>query len=218
MFVLFLKSHTMVLIKNQKGSPNIRSVRKAFNDNIGKYIENNNLEILVKNNEGEIYPDAVVNVTGISLTEDIEKELDKFETFKEVKLNFFDLNADIHVDEKVKYINDYLFSDLNCDNGVVHAKRPKNKETILKTIKAVNGKAYYSIEGKSKANEELTLTDTKITKNKTYATKHEDLKEDKQSVIKNISNDEFFSVNITDDAKKVYEVNLGKITKYVKKE
>lgn len=48
MFVLFLKDHRMLLVKNQKGSPNISNLKTAFKDNLEKYIRDKNTKIKKK--------------------------------------------------------------------------------------------------------------------------------------------------------------------------
>ncbi|MGN0606796.1 MAG: hypothetical protein ACI4JM_09770 [Oscillospiraceae bacterium] len=90
-FIVILKNHKMVLIKNEKESPDIRSFQKTYRSAINNYIYKYN-----KNAEdSDLLPTATVNIVDIPLLSDIKSVLKDTKKIRSVKLRFFPLNNDI---------------------------------------------------------------------------------------------------------------------------
>lgn len=72
--MIFLKNHRMVLVKNQKGSPDIRSFKSTFSGVIHKYISIENKCRKEKHQQMLLRPKNVA-VTGIKTKQSIKEVL-----------------------------------------------------------------------------------------------------------------------------------------------
>lgn len=70
-FIIFLKNHRMVLVKNESGSPDIRSFQKTVRDILSKYTHAQNRG---KAKEEKL-PFAIVNIVDIPLKDSIDEVL-----------------------------------------------------------------------------------------------------------------------------------------------
>lgn len=75
-FIIFLKNHRMILVRNESQSPDIRSFQATIRSLLYNYISNENQKIKEKDKK---LPHALVNIVDIPLPQDIE------ETLKDVK-------------------------------------------------------------------------------------------------------------------------------------
>ena len=90
-FIIFLKNHRMVLVKNESGSPDIRSFQKTVRDILSKYIHAQNRG---KAKEEKL-PFAIVNIVDIPLKDSIDEVLRNINKINWLKLRFFPLNNDL---------------------------------------------------------------------------------------------------------------------------
>lgn len=90
-FIIFLKNHRMVLVKNESGSPDIRSFQKTVRDILSKYTHAQNRG---KAKEEKL-PFAIVNIVDIPLKDSIDEVLRNINKINWLKLRFFPLNNDL---------------------------------------------------------------------------------------------------------------------------
>ena len=81
----------MVLVKNESGSPDIRSFQKTVRDILSKYIHAQNRG---KAKEEKL-PFAIVNIVDIPLKDSIDEVLRNINKINWLKLRFFPLNNDL---------------------------------------------------------------------------------------------------------------------------
>lgn len=90
-FVIFLKNHRMVLVRNEKSSPDVRSFQKTVRDMLFAYIRKNNRD---REREDKL-PEAFVNIVDIPMRDSIEEVLRNVRKVDSLKLRFFPLNNDL---------------------------------------------------------------------------------------------------------------------------
>lgn len=93
-FIIFLKNHRMVLVRNESSSPDIRSFQATVRSVLNRFIREKNKEE-DRNNDNR-FPYALVNIVDIPLKEDIETLLKEVEKINWISLRFFPLNNDIN--------------------------------------------------------------------------------------------------------------------------
>lgn len=91
-FIIFLKNHRMILVKNESSSPDIRSFQKTVRDIISKYTREQNRGKTQK----EKLPLAIVNIVDIPLRESIDEVIKQINKINWLRLRFFPLNNDIN--------------------------------------------------------------------------------------------------------------------------
>lgn len=67
-FIIFLINHRMVLVKNEKLSPDIRSFQRTYRSAINHFISVHNKNV----EKYERFPDAIVNIVDIPMMDDIK--------------------------------------------------------------------------------------------------------------------------------------------------
>lgn len=132
-FCIYLKNHRMYLVRNQNGSPDIKSFRSTVQYILKEFVNNLN-----KNLEKEEYPIPYLEVIGIPLKANIKKELDKVETIKSITLNFFPLNGDTDFSEAFSNIS-IIRQNLDSKTGKVIYNSPKNKSNVGELISQTRG-------------------------------------------------------------------------------
>lgn len=91
-FIIFLKNHRMILVRNESQSPDIRSFQATIRSLLYNYISNENQKIKEKDKK---LPHALVNIVDIPLPQDIEETLKDVSKINWLKIRFFPLNNDI---------------------------------------------------------------------------------------------------------------------------
>lgn len=89
-FYIFLRNHRMILIRNQKGSPDLRSFRVTVNKIITSYIKQHNS----KENCENILPEANIEIIGIPTLETWNNIFRNVIKVRGLELRFFPLNGD----------------------------------------------------------------------------------------------------------------------------
>lgn len=79
-FVIFLKNHRMVLVRNQKGSPDLRLFASTFSQTLKYYRQEQNK--VRKEQNQDILPDYIVTVRGIISRASIEEVMEKVKKIK----------------------------------------------------------------------------------------------------------------------------------------
>lgn len=127
-FIIFLKNHRMVLVKNEKISPDIRSFQRTYRFAINHFINVHN-----KNNKSDIFPNAIVNIVDIPLMEDIETALKDVKKIHRINLRFFPLNNDMDFTSVYKDVRNVMgFTVTNSANLALNS--PKSKENVCELL------------------------------------------------------------------------------------
>lgn len=148
-FILLLENHRLILCGNQKGSPTISNFQSLMRNSINKIIKDNNK---VCETGHELPPLYEFEVIELPKTEDIKKNIEKFESISKFSLKIVSLNNDILDDnffedlQKLKDISGSKSSELNLTN-------PENKSFISEAIEKSAGLATFTLEAREKKGE-----------------------------------------------------------------
>jgi hypothetical protein len=134
-FYIFLKNHRMILIRNQKGSPDLRSFRVTADKIITTYIKRYN------SNESNIncLPEANVNVIGIPTLETWNNIFSKVEKVRGLELKFFPLNGDKNYSNITSILNGVLLKDTGAKQGTVKMGACENINGVREIVSNLDG-------------------------------------------------------------------------------
>ncbi|MCY8913184.1 hypothetical protein MOE47_09635 [Bacillus atrophaeus] len=155
-FLINLKNHRMVLVKNQKGSPTLKNFSVTARDKIKTFIREEN------NVREEKLPNVNLNVVAIPFKGAIEEELKKVKKIKNVTLRFYPLNGDIIDNETVDYLTESL-EKLGSKTGNITYNTPDNKDNVVSIIKDTKGLMKPTIRVKFNNGTSGTLKDDSFT-------------------------------------------------------
>lgn len=137
-FIIFLKNHRMILVRNESLSPDIRSFQSTVGTILNKYIRKINRE--EKSNKSNHLPHAIVNIVDIPLKDDIKSLLNGIEKINWVQLRFFPLNNDLDSLPVAQAIKDEM---KKVGSKTAHAKfnSPDSKQGVQKLLEDTAGLA-----------------------------------------------------------------------------
>lgn len=137
LFSIFLKNHRMVLVKNQKGSPDIRFFSSSIKQVLNNYIrKENNIR---NESEEELLPYPIMNIVGIPMRESIEDALKKVSQINKLTLRFYPLNGDIDFSDLFEGMTSELRKKVGSRTGSVVLNSPKSKAGIIDVLTAAQG-------------------------------------------------------------------------------
>lgn len=162
-FMIFLKNHRMVLVRNETGSPDIRSFQKTVREILSTHIREENRK---REKENKL-PIAIVHIVDIPLKDNIAEVLKNVNKVNWFKLRFFPLNNDLDPLPLAKYVRDDMRIVGSKTTNIVF-NTPASKNGITKVIEETGGLAEASLlvtdeEGeKRRITEEAFTSTTKI--------------------------------------------------------
>lgn len=170
LFMIFLKNHRMMLVKNQKGSPDIRSFNSTIYKVINKYVANENQKRKSEEKELLLRPQNIT-VTGIKTKESIKEVLKEVEKVESVTLRFYPLNGEWDLDPLYGIIDDTR-RKLNSKTGRMVFNSPGNTDAVVKIIEESDGMAetqmkvrYATDSSLSGTKKRATIKDYQISEN-----------------------------------------------------
>ncbi len=187
LFMIYLKNHRMVLVKNQKGSPDIRSFKSTFSGVMHKYISLENKYRKKENTEMLLRPKNVA-VTGIKTRQSIKEVLKDVEKIEQVTMKFFPLNGEWDMDYVIGPVNN-VRKKLESKTGRMVFNSPKNMDAVAEYIEKSEGlvetqmKVRYSDNGRTyeKHSRRATIKDSQISEDMNIDIKN-DLKDSYEEV------------------------------------
>lgn len=206
-FIIFLKNHRMLLVRNEAQSPDVRSFQATVRDMLNNYIRQENRN---KDKDHKL-PHALVNIVDIPLKSTIEDVLKGVQKINWLKFRFFPLNNDK---------NPFLFAEgidremksIQSKHAHVQFTSPESKEEIVHLIDQSSGLALATLEvrdsegNKTKIKEEQFTTSTKISFGRDI------IAEDDQYIIIQAKKDSAITVQSVENAT-LYERFLAVIKK-----
>lgn len=145
-FIIFLKNHKMILIKNQSSSPDIRSFQSTMRTVIGRFIGRENKKR--KLNNLPLLPAADVNIVDMVLPDSIENFMQNIDKIDYLRLNFFPLNNESDDSPATEAIRRAM-ADLRADrsNWTIPSPKSISEVTHLVAHTTESGLAVATIEG-----------------------------------------------------------------------
>lgn len=135
-FYIFLKNHRMILIRNQKGSPDLRSFRVTVNKIVSSYISNYNLS----KEGGKKLPEANINIIGIPTVETWNNIFSRIQKVRGLELRFFPLNGDKKYSNLTSSLIEVFLKDTGAKQGTVKVgacKKPNGVRDIVSELDGV---------------------------------------------------------------------------------
>ena len=159
-FVIYLRNHRMVLVKNEKNSPDLRSFNATISYIINEYIRNEN-KIRKENKKDKklcvLLPPANINVVGLPKdSKSIKDELDSLKKITLVTLRFFPLNSDIDTSEFTSAFRN-IQKKVGAERGSTIFPSPKNNDGLAKIITETEGTIASKISGVTADGETVTI-------------------------------------------------------------
>lgn len=137
LFVIHLRNHRMILVKNQKGSPDLKNFSSTFSKMVVSYIRSEN-EIR-KEKELELLPLPVINIVGIPMRETIEDALKKLKKINKLTLRFYPLNGDMDFSGLFDGITSDLRKTVGSKKGSLVLNSPTSIDGVIEVIDAAQG-------------------------------------------------------------------------------
>lgn len=157
-FMIYLKNHRMVLVKNQSSSPDIRSFSSTFREILGEYIKTENRKR--KQEERKLLPYAMVSVNGIKTAASVREALKNVEKIESITFKLRPLNSEWDYEGSVfGSIDKEIRKTIQSKKGTMSFPSPQSKEGVAEIIEASQG--LVKTEMKVKYNTDVSLSGTK---------------------------------------------------------
>lgn len=137
LFIIYLKNHRMILVKNQNSSPSIKSFGLALRAILSKYVKEKNK--ILRQNKEVLLPFPIVNVTGVKTSEGIKKALENVEKINELIFKFYPLNAEWDFSPVFGNIDEKIRKSIAAKGGRMVFPSPKSKDGVAEVIEATEG-------------------------------------------------------------------------------
>lgn len=199
-FIIFLKNHRMVLVRNESQSPDIRSFQATVRTILNKYIQEKNRTIKDKNRK---LPYALVNIVDIPLQEDIEEVLKSVKKINLLKFRFFPLNNDINPIPIAQNINNEM-KKIMSKRAHVQFTSPESKAEVKELIKESAGLAVATLEVQDANGNKTKIKEGQFTSNKKIAFSGDILAEDDSYIINQAKQDTVIT-QVSEDNLLLYE-------------
>lgn len=133
-FCIFLRNHRMILIRNEKESPDIRSFRVTVNSVLNKFIALKN-----KKENLNILPKANVNIIDIPTRESWNAIFKNAIKVTKLELKFFPLNGDKNYNAIVNVLTEDLLPVVGAKNGKVSTGVCQNPDGVEEIVSNLDG-------------------------------------------------------------------------------
>lgn len=140
-FLIYLKNHRMMLVKNQNGSPDTRAFSFAFRTVVDKYIRNQNDLIRESEDEKTFLPYVRVKVAGIKTAASIAEALKDVEKITELTLKFYPLNSEWDYGNVFGDIDSKIRKVIGSEKGRMIFPSPANIEGVASVIESTEAMA-----------------------------------------------------------------------------
>lgn len=169
-FIIFLKNHRMILVRNEPASPDIRSFQATVRTILNRYIGNANKQKTDEAEQTEKLPHALVNIVDIPQTEDIQEVLKDVAKINWVKLRFFPLNNDLDQRPLTNLFRDKM-KKMGANTGNASFNSPESKQGVQEFIAEAteSGLAAATMQVKDNDGEEKTIRENSFSSNRKIA-------------------------------------------------
>lgn len=143
-FMIFLRNHRMILVKNQPTSPDIRSFTSLVKTVLRDFRNNENRK-RKQRNQNDLLPIANINIVAMPMQEEIKEFLCSVSKIKWVRFRLFPLNNDKEREPFTAFIKDTM-KDIGSKRASVEYRRPESREAVGALIEQNRGLASVSME------------------------------------------------------------------------
>lgn len=137
-FIIFLKNHRMILIKNEKDSPTLKNLEYTFDKNAKTIIKNHNNSLLGNKDKTLRYPSIITNVIALPIADTVKEVLAEVEKINTFKLRLFPLNGDLDFSDLCRDTRDFIDST-GAKTGSIIVNSPQSKSIVSDIIDTSSG-------------------------------------------------------------------------------
>lgn len=160
-FIIYLKSHRMILIKNEGHSPNLKSFQAVLRKVVDRYTREANRE---RDKAGlPQLPNAVINIVNMPLPDSIDETINEFAKIKSINLRFFPLNNDIDPGPILACVRSAMNS-VDSKTGNLTFNSPKSAKGISDLFQdsIASGVASATVTGEKSDGTKVKITDNQL--------------------------------------------------------
>lgn len=160
-FLIYLKSHRMILVKNEGQSPNLKSFQVVLRKVVGRYIREVNRER--DKADLPLFPNALINIVNMPLPDSIDETIKEFAKIKSINLRFFPLNNDIDPAPLLGLVRSTMNSiDSKTGNLTFNSPKSANGISDLFQDSVASGVASATVTGEKEDGTKVKITDNQL--------------------------------------------------------
>ena len=160
-FIIYLKSHRMILVKNEGQSPNLKSFQAVLRKVVDRYTREANRER--DKADLPLFPNAVINIVNMPLPDSIDETIKEFAKIKSINLRFFPLNNDIDPAPLLAYVRSTMDSvDSKTGNLTFNSPKSANGISNLFQDSIASGNASATVTGEKQDGTKVKITDNQL--------------------------------------------------------
>jgi hypothetical protein len=202
-FIIFLKNHRMVLVKNESLSPDIRSFQKTMRKILSQYIHAENRKRDIK------LPEPMVNIVDMPLRENIEQVLKNVDKIIWIRFRFFPLNNDLNPLSFANAIDDEM-KKVGSKTANATFNSPKSKPEIKSMMEKSSGLAVATLNVIDEAGNTTKIKEDAFTSNKKIQFGRDVSASDDEYLINQAKKDSVITITSEENAA-LYERFIGMI-------
>lgn len=206
-FYIRLRNHRMVLIKNQKESPDIRNFATTVRNIFSGY--RNNVNKQLKDNNQKILPYITVNVVGIPMREGLEQTFKEIKKINRLTLRFFPLNGDLNLTKTTESITKEIREPAGANTGSLVLNSCENKQGVLEILDGLQGVMEPTLNVDFTEAKGVTIRNDKFSERLSWDLKGDDLN-NIQKVIPKFYETKSLNM-VTEENNKIYSKFINKI-------
>ncbi len=160
-FIIYLKSHRMILIKNEGHSPNLKSFQAVLRKVVDRYTREANRE---RDKTGlPQLPNALINIVNMPLPDSIDETINEFAKIKSINLRFLVLNNDIDPGPILACVRSAMNS-VDSKTGNLTFNSPKSAKGISDLFQdsIASGVASATVTGEKSDGTKVKITDNQL--------------------------------------------------------
>lgn len=160
-FLIYLKSHRMILVKNEGQSPNLKSFQAVLRKVVERYIREVNRERDIA--DLPLFPNALINIVNMPLPDSIDETIKEFAKIKSINLRFFPLNNDIDPAPLLGLVRSTMNSiDSKTGNLTFNSPKSANGISDLFQDSVASGIASATVTGEKEDGTKVKITDNQL--------------------------------------------------------
>ena len=160
-FLIYLKSHRMILVKNEGQSPNLKSFQAVLRKVVERYIREVNRER--DKADLPLFPNALINIVNMPLPDSIDETIKEFAKIKSINLRFFPLNNDIDPAPLLGLVRSTMNSiDSKTGNLTFNSPKSANGISDLFQDSVASGIASATVTGEKEDGTKVKITDNQL--------------------------------------------------------
>lgn len=136
-FLIYLRNHRMLLVKNQAGSPDIRSFGVALRETVKGYVAQQNIELRLA--DAKLLPMPKIHIAGIKTAQNVKEALKDVEKISQLTFKFYPLNSEWDYGSVFGQIDRTIRKEIGSKKGKMVFTSPKSKDGVAEIIESTEG-------------------------------------------------------------------------------